>query len=218
METVELKASHRTITGKGAARSLRREGRMPAILYGLNTEAVSLAVSIRELEKILRLSSGENVILNLVIDNGKSTAQMAMVKELQTTPVKQDYLHVDFFAVSMEKPIHVKVPVVVTGKSKGIEQGGLVQVIRNELEVLCLPLDIPEAIKIDVADLDIGDSVHAEDIPVSEKVKLIADTNFTVVTILAPTVEVEEAVVEGVEEVTPEGEAAAPEESTEEAG
>jgi large subunit ribosomal protein L25 len=216
LETFELKVSHRTTTGKGAARSLRREGRIPAILYGLNTETISLAVSIRELQNIFKSSASENMILKLIIDNGKKTTQTAMVKELQTTPLTRDYLHVDFYAVSMENQIHVKVPVVVTGKSKGEEQGGLVQVIRNELEILCLPLDIPEAIEIDVTNLDIGDSVHVEDIPVREKVQLIADTNFTVVTILAPTVE--EAVEEGVEEAAPEGEAAAPEESAEEAG
>lgn len=217
METFELKALHRTTTGKGAARSLRREGRIPAILYGLSTEAVSLAVSIRELQNIFKSSASENMILNLVIDNGKKFTQTAMVKELQTTPLTRDYLHVDFYAVSMEQSINVKVPVVVTGKSRGAEQqGALVQVVRNELEVSCFPQDIPEAIEIDVTNLDIGDSVHVEDIPVREKVKLIADTNFTVVTILAPTVE--EAVEEGVEEAAPEGEAAAPEESTEEAG
>lgn len=218
METFELKVSHRTTTGKGTARSLRRDGRIPAILYGLNIEAISLAVSIRELQNIFKTSASENVILKLVIDNEKKTTQTAMVKELQTTPVTRDYLHVDFYAVSMEKPIHVKVPVVVTGTAKGAEQGGLVQVIRNELEVLCLPLDIPEEIEIDVTNLDIGDSVHVENLPVSEKVTLIADTNFTVVTVLAPTVEEEvEEAEEGIEEAVQEGEAA-PEESTKEAG
>ncbi|MBW2646823.1 MAG: 50S ribosomal protein L25, partial [Deltaproteobacteria bacterium] len=157
METFELKASHRTTTGKGAARSLRRDGRIPAILYGLNTEAISLAVSIRELQNVFKSSASENVILKLIIDNGEKTTQTAMVKELQTTPLTRDYLHVDFYAVSMEKPIHVKIPVVVTGLAQGVEQGGLVQVIRKELEVLCLPLDIPDAIEIDVTNLDIGD-------------------------------------------------------------
>ncbi len=219
METFELNTSHRTTTGKNVARSLRREGMIPAILYGPNTEAVSLAVSVRELKKILS-SFSENVILKLVVDDDKNSAKMAMVKELQTVPVTQDYLHVDFYEITMDKAIKVEVPVVVTGNAKGAEEGGLVQLIRNELEVLCLPLDIPEAIKIDVTNLDIGDSVHVEDIPVSEKVTLIADTNFTVVTILAPTVEEEvEEAEEGIEEeAAPEGEAAAPEESTEEAG
>lgn len=213
METFELKASNRTTSGKGAARGLRREGMIPAILYGPETETIPLSVHARDLQNIFQSSSSENVILKLVIDKGKSAPKTAMVKELQIVPVTEEYLHVDFYEVSMDKAIRVEVPVVLTGKAKGSEKGGLVQLIRKELEVSCLPKDIPEAIEIDITDLDIGDSIHLEDIPANKKIKMIADTNFTVVTILAPTVEaVEEG--EGVEAVEQEEEAA-PEEGTE---
>ena len=215
METFELHASHRTAAGKAGARSLRREGRIPAVLYGPNTDTVLLAVSSGALQKILSNSS-EHAILKLIFDNGKDSDRMTMVKELQIEPVTQEYLHVDFYEISMDKVIRVKVPVILTGKAKGSEKGGLVQLIRNEIEVSCLPSDVPRTIEVDVTDLDIGDSLHVEDISVTDKVTLMADTNFTVVSVLSPTVEavVEEGVEEGVEETEQEG-GEAPEDSTE---
>jgi large subunit ribosomal protein L25 len=216
LETFELHVSHRTITGKGGARRLRREGRIPAVLYGPKTDAVLLAMSSGELQKILSNSS-EHAILQLVLGNEKRSNRMVMIKELQMDPVTQEYLHIDFYEISMDKAIKVKIPVALTGKAKGSEKGGLVQLIRNEIEVSCLPSDVPKAIEIDVTDLDIGDSVHIEDISVIDKVKLIADTNFTVVSVLAPTVEAvveEEGIEEGIEEAEQEEEGA-PEESTE---
>ncbi len=129
---------------------------------------------------------------------------MAMVKELQVTPVTQEYVHVDFYEISLDKPIEVDVPLVLTGKSIGGEQGGIVQLIRKEIEVSCLPMDIPETIQIDISDLDIGDSLHIADIAVGEKISVLADTNYTVVTVLAPIIVVEEE--EEAEEVGEAGE------------
>lgn len=210
METYELDVSYRTTTGTGGARRLRRDGWIPAVLYGPNTDAILLSVSGGVLQKIL-LDASEHAILKLILDSGKGAERMAMVKELQLDPVTQEYLHADFYEISMDKAIRVKIPVALTGKAKGSEKGGLVQLIRNEIEVSCLPSDIPKAIEIDVTALDVGDSVHIDDISVADTVKLIADTNFTVVSILAPTLG---AVEEGEEEGTEE-EQTAPEESTE---
>jgi large subunit ribosomal protein L25 len=166
------------------------------------------------LQKILSNAS-EHAILKLILDNEKGSDRMAMVKELQMKPVTREYLHVDFYEISMDKVIRVKIPVTLAGKAKGSEKGGLVQLIRNEIEVLCLPSDIPKKIEIDVTALDIGDSLHIEDISVTDKVKLIADTNFTVVSVLAPTVgAVEEGEEEGIEEAEQEEEGA-PAENTE---
>jgi large subunit ribosomal protein L25 len=217
LEIFDLKVSKRKITGKGPARQLRRQGLIPAVLYGPKTETILLTVSDFELENIYKQSQSEHVLLNLVIENGGTKKKTAMIKEAQTSPVSNTFLHVDFFEISLDEKVVVKVPVDVIGKSKGIERGGLLQVVRHQLEVSCLPTDIPPAIKIDISELDIGDSVHIEEVVVSDKVDLLFDTNYTVLTVVAPTVEEEEIVEEeeleeGEEAEAAEKEEAAPEE------
>ena len=131
-----------------------------------------------------------------------------MIKELQTHPVTGTYLHIDFYEIDMQRKIKVNVPVVVRGKAAGIEEGGLLQIVLRELEVLCLPISIPDAIEVDVTDLNIGDSIHVEGIQLSGDVDILEDSDSTVVTVLAPKVEeveVEEEVIEGEEEAEEEG-------------
>ena len=215
MEIFDLKVNKRQETGKGPARELRRQGMVPAVLYGPKMETVLLTVSGYELENIYKQSEGEHVLLNLVIENGGTQKKTAMIKETQTTPVTDEFLHVDFFEISLDEKIVVKVPVEVTGKSVGVERGGFLQLVRHQLEVSCLPTDIPASFKVDITELDIGDSIHVEEIEADDKVKLLFDTNFTVVTVVAPTVEEEEVIEEeeleegeAVEGEAPEGEAA----------
>ena len=135
-----------------------------------------------------------------------------MIKELQTTPVSRDFLHIDFYEVAMDRKIRVNVSVVPIGHAIGVEEGGILQVVRRELEVLCLPTNIPEAFEIDITALNIGDSIHVGDIPHDEDVEILADVNFTVITVSSPKVEeVEEP------EEAEEGEEAEAEEGAEEA-
>lgn len=202
MELIELKANIRNSVGKSQARALRRAERIPAVLYGPGTEPVMLSVDISDLKKALEKSTASQAILNLSIHNGKNTSRTAMIKGLQAHPVSQKYLHVDFYEISMDRKIRVKVPVVVKGKSQGVELGGILQIIRRELEILCLPTEIPETIEIDVTDLDIGDSIHVKEIPFQGDIEIPADVNFTVITMLAPKTE---------EEVSEEGEEGADE-------
>ena len=219
MEQIDLKAQIRKTIGNGPARTLRREGKVPAVLYGPKTEPVLLSIDSKEFEQILKESSVGSVLLNLQIQNGKTMTRSAMIKELQTHPVSGTFLHVDFYEVDMQKKITAKVPVVAKGQSAGVELGGLLQYVRRELEVLCLPTAIPEAIEVDITDLEIGDSIHVEDISLSGDIEIPADTNFTVVTILAPKVEeepVEEEELEEGEELA-EGEEAAEEGADQEA-
>jgi large subunit ribosomal protein L25 len=213
LEKIDLNATARTGTGNGPARVMRRDGRVPAILYGRNTEPMLLSVNIHELELVLKKHSINQVLLNLVINNGGTVAKPAMIKELQTHPVSRKYLHVDFYEIDMQRKIRVDIPVVATGKSIGVENGGVVQVVRRDLEVLCLPGEIPESSIIDITNLDMGDSVHVKEIPLPEGVEIPADVNFTVLTILSPRVEVEAEEGEGEEE---EGEAAEAEEASDE--
>jgi large subunit ribosomal protein L25 len=210
LEIFDLEASERKSKGKGPARALRRQGFIPAVLYGPGTECVHLAISTLEVDKMYQERGGEQAILNLIIKNGGTQKRTAIVKELQTSPVSNEYLHVDFCEISLDKELTVKVQVELTGKSKGVEEGGLLQLIRYELEVFCLPVDIPRKIEVDVSNLDIGDSVHVEDIAVGEKVRLLYDTNFTVATVVAPTVveeKVSEEELEEAEETPAEAEA-----------
>ena len=127
-----------------------------------------------------------------------------MIKELQTHPVSGNLIHIDFYEVDMKRKINVMVPVVTTGKSVGVEEGGMLNIVRRELEVFCLPGNIPESIEIDISELTIGDSVHIEDVPLGDDVEISADVNYTVVTVLSP--KIEEEPVEEEEEELEEGE------------
>ena len=221
MEQIELNATVREKTGKGPARVLRRGGRMPAVLYGPDQAPVLLSINVKELERISKKHNLSQVPLNLKIGDGKSAAKKVMVKELQTHPVSMNYLHVDLYEIAMDRKIKVNVPVVATGKSKGVEVGGVLQIVRRELEVFCLPTDIPESIEIDITDLEIGDSVHVDELPFGEEIEIPGETNFTVLTILSPRVEIVEEVEEEEEleeeaEIEGEGEEEAPEEAPEE--
>ena len=213
MELIELKTNIRTSVGDGPARALRRNKQIPAVLYGLGTETVLLSVDIIDLERVFKKSAVSHLLLNLVIQNGKTYTKTAMIKELQTHPVSRDFLHVDFYEIAMDRKIKVNIPVVTRGKSEGVELGGMLQIIRRELEVLCLPLEIPEQIEIDITDLGIGDSVHVNEIALEGDAEIQAEVNFTVLTILSPTIAEEEEVSEEEEEAVEE--AAAEEEPSE---
>lgn len=208
MEQFELNATVRKTTGNSPARELRRGGQIPAVLYGPQTESVLLSVNVKELEQIFKKGNIGSIILNLVIQNGKKVTKPAMIKELQSHPVSGDFLHIDFYEIDMQRKINVMIPVVTKGICKGVELGGLLQIIRREIEVLCMPGDIPEAIELDITDLDVGDSVHVEEIPLGDNVEIAADVNFTVLTIVSPKVE---EVEEEEEEEALEGEEAAAE-------
>jgi large subunit ribosomal protein L25 len=213
LELIELKTNIRTTTGNGPARRLRQKGLIPAVLYGPGTDSVLLSVNIRDIDMILKKGRIGQALLKLVIpNNGETSTKTVMVKELQLHPVSRNFLHIDFYEVAMDRKIMVNIPVTTTGKAKGVENGGILQIIRRELEVQCFPLDVPESIEIDITDLDVGDSIHLGDISRQSKVEFLDDDNFTVVTIVSPKVE-EEA--EAVEEAEEEGEAAIAEEGEE---
>ena len=215
MEQLELKTKVRKTVGNGPARVLRREGKIPAVLYGPKTEPILLAVDIKDFEQILKKGTVGQALLNLVIQNGEKVTKTAMIKELQTHPVSGKYLHIDFYEIDMQRKINVMVPVAVKGHSQGVEQGGILQIVRRELEVFCLPSAIPETFEVDITELDIGDSIHVQEIQFPHDVELPEDVDFTVITILAPKVEeiveeeeLEEGEEEAAEEEGVEGEAA----------
>ena len=199
MDLIELKTNKRESAGDGPAKELRRQGKIPAVLYGPHTDSVLLAVAVIDLEPILKKGNIGRLLFKLVIDD--VPGKPVMIKELQTHPLSDEFLHVDFYEVDMEHKIKVSVPILISGQCKGVEMGGMLQLIRREIDILCLPHEIPESFMIDVTDLDIGDSVHVREIPMQNNVELAGDINFTILTVLIPKVEVEEE-----EEIDEDGE------------
>jgi len=193
LEKLELKTNVRTTTGNGPARELRRQGSIPAVFYGHNTETMLLSVPIKALEQVTKSANIGQLLLDLVIEGDDGTTKTAMIRELQVHPVSGNLIHVDFYEVDMKRKITVSIPIVTVGKSKGVELGGMLQLVRRELEVLCLPNEIPESIEVDVSDMDIGDSLHLDELGLGDNIELpSADVNFTVITVLAPVAEEEE--------------------------
>jgi len=213
LELLELNALVRKTVGNGPARALRREGRFPAVLYGPQTDSILLSVNTKEFEQTLKQGKSGQVLINLVIQNGERITQPVMLKELQSHPISGDFLHADFLKIAMDRKINVMVPITIRGKSVGVEVGGLLQLIRRQLEISCLPLMVPESIEVDITDLNIGDSLHVNEIQTEENIEIVADTNFTVLTVTAPA---KEEVEVSEEEELEEGEEA-DEEETEEA-
>jgi len=199
LEIFDLKSTQRNTFGKSSARALRRQGLIPAVLYGPKTESVPLTISPLDLDNVYKASGTERVVLNLIIENGGTQNATVVVKEVQASPVTGQYLHIDFYEISLDEEIVVNVPIEVTGRSKGVERGGFLQVVRYELEISCLPADMPDKIEVDVTGLDIGDSIHIGDIDLGDKGRLLADTGVTVATVVAPTVEEEEVPEEELE-------------------
>lgn len=214
MKFIDLNATKRTEKGNGPARQLRQKGMAPAVIYGAGKTPEMLAVNVRDLEKMLKHSKTIQVLLNLHMEGGE--ARPAMLKDLQMDPVTHEILHVDFYEIDPKRKIRMMVPVAPKGKAAGVEMGGLLQVIRRELEVLCLPSEIPEAIEVDVTSLEIGGSIHVKDIPLGGDLEIPTEVDFTVITCLGKKmeeVEEEEEVEEGAEEA---GEETAEAESAEE--
>jgi large subunit ribosomal protein L25 len=200
LDLITLQAMKREKTGNGPARVLRRGGRIPAVLYGPGTEPALLSVAVSDLEHALKNNKIGQALLSLKIGDGEST-RSAMIREFQIDPFSRAFLHVDFYEIAMDRKIRVKVPIVTKGMSKGVEFGGLLQIVRREIEVLCLQTVIPKAIEVDVTELEIGDSIHVKDIPLAAGVEIPPDVNFTIVTVLSQKVEEKPgeggAVVEG---------------------
>jgi large subunit ribosomal protein L25 len=217
---VKLAVERREATGRSAARKLKARGIVPAVVYGGREKAQSLQLSRRDLTTVLSHAAGENILVELEIA-GEANTRMAMLQEVQHSPVGGEVLHVDFHVVSMDEKIEADIPLEPTGTPNGVKNfGGLLEQSLRELTVECLPRDLPDRITVDVSDLNIGDSIHVRDIKLPEGVTAKVHTELTVFSVLAPTVEEEPVVAaeaaagpEVITEKKPEGEtvpAAAP--------
>ena len=211
MPRPKLLAKLRTKLGKEASKKLRQKGLVPAICYGPRTDAVPLTLDPKELMKTIHM--GENVLIDLMIQDGKKAAQkVVVVRDLQLDPIKDQCIHADLFEVVMDEEISVEVPIVLVGKPEGVKMGGVLEQITREITVECLPADIPQSIDVDVSHLNIGDTIHIGDVGL-EKGKVLVDAATTLATVVAPTVEkvvveeeVEDEVAEAEEAKEVEGE------------
>ena len=195
---ITIVAEPRSSRGKNEARRLRVAGQAPAVLYGAGGDAVAVAVSPKEVNKILHSTTGYNTIFNLSVTGGETVP--VMVVDWQHDPVKENLLHVDLKRIDLTLRLRVKVPVQTSGEPKGVKlQGGLHELITREIEIECLPDDIPEQYEINVTELMMGQSIRASEIPVGDKVKLVspADSVISHIIMLKAEAEPVAAAVEG---------------------
>ena len=202
MEKINLKAKLREELGKEAVKKLRAQGLIPAVVYkGKNS--LNIKVFSKDFLEVIRTKAGENVVVNLQIES-KRPSRTAIIKETQYHPVRGNILHVDFNEISLTEVLTVKVPIAVKGEAQGIKEGGVLEHALWEIEVECLPTQIPENVPVDVSPLKIGDSILVKDLQLPGGVKVLSDPETTVVSLAVPRVEEEEVAKPEEEAVEPE--------------
>jgi large subunit ribosomal protein L25 len=211
LETLEIQVEAREVKSKRQARRLRRAGKIPGVLYGPKMPPVPVELDKKQFSSRVAGLEGSHLV-RLQSESAALAAKVALVKEMQYDPITGDVIHTDLYEVDLTAKIQVHVPLHFVGKAAGVVRGGILQPIVREVEVECLPMDIPEFFNVEVSALDIGDAVHIEELQMPEGVSVIYETNFALVTVVPPTVE---------EAPTPtaavaEGVAAAPEAPAEE--
>jgi len=194
MEKILVKADKRTELGKGSARSLRRQNVLPAVLYG-EGKSVTIKLDRKEIQKLIYSGGGEHSLITLEINEGnsKTSEHPVLIKDYQREPVSEELLHVDFIEVSLKKKIKVTIPVVIVKEPAGIKMGGILQHRVREIEIECLPTQIPDKIEIDAGHVEIGHSLHVSDIPPQEGLKIVTDPSEVILSVTAPKEEVVEA-------------------------
>jgi large subunit ribosomal protein L25 len=198
MLQVKLDASVRTGHGKGPARTLRRMGQTPAVLYGLGTESVSLSLDTKILVKELLAIKRRNVVINLDVDNnGKKYTKPVLIKEVQVDPLMGTPVHADFCEISLEKPMTLSVPLVYTGKAKGVDLGGEMHINTHNVHVKAKPLDIPDNIVVDVTNLQIGDSINFAGLVMPAGVTIVETSTKPCVAVTSATVKKADEEAEG---------------------
>ena len=201
MQQARLDAQVRDDVGKGVARSLRRAGKVPAVLYGRKRGAVSLQIDDRTFQTLLR-NYGSNVLINLVL--GNDDEQTVVIKDLQRHPVKRNVLHADFQRISLDEKITTQVSIETVGTPVGVRDGGVLTVTRRQVNVNCLPLDTPEFLRINVEDLSIGDSFRVSDIEIDDVIEILENETTQIAAVIEPkvvleTITAEEEEIEGEE-------------------
>jgi large subunit ribosomal protein L25 len=199
-----VKSEKRAGLGKNASRRLRKQGFIPAVLYGEGAESEPLVLNKKDIIQILRLETGENTIFRVATDSGEDDV---MIKDLQIDPTTDELLHADLIRIAMDKAIRVTVPIVHRGDPVGVKsEGGFIDFVTREVEVECLPKDIPESLVIDISGLHIHQSFKAENIVLPAGIKLVSEPGQVLVLISVPHKEEEFPGEKPEEEVVEEGE------------
>jgi len=182
-EQAVLQVETRTETGKGAARRIRAAGKIPANVYGHGAESMAIQADELQFRALISKISTENTLIDLRV--GDETPKSVLIREVQRHPYRPVILHVDFFEITAGETIRVSVPVRLEGNPIGVRNGGILQVIRYELEIECLPRDIPSAFEVDISELEIGESLHIGEIDTGD-VTVIEEDNLTVCMVVMP--------------------------------
>ena len=190
MATANLSASARTDTGKGVARSLRRSGQVPAVIYGHARQVQSLAINAKDLDRLLGTIAAESTVIELAVDGGRATK--TLIREIQRHPFKRMILHVDFQELVAGEKVTVSIPLVLVGTPDSVRlEGGVMDQVLRELEIEVDPSNIPNHIDVDVSHLELGHSVHVSDLKLPEGVTVMADPETTICVVSVPRAAIE---------------------------
>ncbi len=193
MEQIQLTSHIRTGRGKGAARQLRRQGLIPAVVYGGTHGNLALSVSSHDLRHIIAKGGGEHSLITLEINDEKGSQQIpVIIKDYQLDPAMRTLLHADFLEVTMGQAIEIHVPLTLTGSAPGVKAGGILEFSTREIAVECLPTKMLDHIDVDISSLEIGDSIMVRDIELSGDYKIITNLEATILSVAAPLTEKEE--------------------------
>jgi large subunit ribosomal protein L25 len=180
---LRVEGSKRPSNGKGPARRLRAAGKLPAVLYGPGKPATSIAIQPKDVKNVLGQPTGRNTVFTLSLDGEE---QLAMVRNFEYHPISRELLHADLYSVSLDRTIDIEVPFVLTGKSKGVALGGVLQQIFRKLPVRCTPDKIPAKIELDITHVDVNQSVATKALSLPEGVRVMLDPNQTIMSVVAP--------------------------------
>lgn len=208
-EEIIIDAQIREERGKNENRRLRTKGMIPAILYGVTNENISLSVKPLDIVQVLRSKKGANTLFHINMIGERTTRSAVLIKDYQLDPVKDVLIHCDFVRVKMDEKLETNIPIHTTGKAKGIEMGGMLEMVMREIPIECLPADIPEDIVIDVTPMNIGDAVRIRDISFGDKIKVLAEEDLLVLHVVPPKKIAEPVAAEALEEGAAEEGAAA---------
>ncbi len=201
-ETVSITASPRTVVGK-ANRRLSSEGMIPAVVYGAGRDSLALSVSRHDFELMMSHHALGATVIQLNVE-GEGKPVNTVIKDMQTSPIKGEIIHIDFMAIRMDEKLQASVPLHLVGDSVGVKAGGVVMHNMHEVLIEALPMDLPSVIEIDITDLEVGSNLHASDIVAPSGVTVVDDPQALVCSVTTPMAEVEEEAAEGEEAEEPE--------------
>lgn len=197
MNFIELNALPREKSGKETSKKLRRQGMIPAVIYGKKEKNILVSLSNKELEKVIRIK-GVPIFKLKIENNSTSLVKMAIIKEYQRDPLKDNLLHVDFLSIDLKEKLKIEIPIRLSGDAPGVKEGGILQLTQRELTIECLPTEIPKEITVDISNLKVGDVIHVKDIIFPEGVTCLTPKDISLVTVQLPKEETE--TTEGIQE------------------